>query len=45
MTTKKKSLSRRLGAAALLATLLATGAASTGVAVSAQADGLPRCCF
>ena len=45
MTSNKKSLSRRLGAAALLATLLATGALSGGVAVSAQADGIPRCCF
>jgi hypothetical protein len=46
MSNTKKSLSRRLTAVALLATLLATGGAvAGGVTSSAQADGIGRCCF
>lgn len=46
MTSNKLSLSRRVGAAVLFATMIATGGAvSAGITSSAQAaDGPPRCC-
>ncbi|MBF4761604.1 hypothetical protein ISU07_00565 [Nocardioides islandensis] len=45
MTSNKKSLSRRVGAAVLLATMIATGGAlSAGITTAQAADGPPRCC-